>query len=81
MYDIDAAKLEHFRIFAHYFRPTFKCIVNRLHFRGFKEIANSIIAFLARLDLSNNCTDSVVAFIPQVPGHQWRRAYMYLGQI
>ena len=38
-----------------YRRPTFKCVVKRLRFRIFKEIANSIIAFWARLD-SSPCT-------------------------
>ena len=36
-----------------YHRPRFKCVVKRLCFRVFKEIANSIIAFLARLDSSH----------------------------
>ena len=35
-----------------YRRPTFKCVVKRLRFRVFKKIANSIIAFWARLDSS-----------------------------
>ena len=33
-----------------YCRPTFKCVVKRLRFHVFKEIANSIIAFWARLE-------------------------------